>query len=560
MLFAACSGIPSAHPAKSAAFLSAGRQGNDISIEDASTKTYLMDNGLSVGWSESDRIAVWAKKSGASSYAFENQAFSIFYLGNEATSARFTADVATLDESTQYQYFATYPQPASVSGNTAVFSLPATQNGAYEGACDVLTAEPVTGAAITASHTESQDVNLRMKHRMHLLKFYFDGTGMGEPVERIEATFPSAVCGDVTVDFTDCSAVPSVSGSSTLSLDLAAPLEAGQYAYAFICPVALTSAQTISFTVYSATKKATFTRSGKSFSQGCFTKVRLDLSNSQTATTIRLKIGTNHLGEVPYKTTVTSESGLAFPGGGSSIVSEGSIDSGGKIDINFWSDCSSFSNTKLALTFESEDATVTTEVALGTVVQQAVNEVNLDIPYLMSQDFSGLSSYEDHVTVGEKMLDDYGLTGWSECRSDGGSGTAVDMMPFMSLNWPIAKFHQSRLDSPVLSALKSGKTVKIVVSFNAGSTKASTPLQVGTTTTAGAISADTEISNLGETVGVAVVSGVSYTNITGFYSATVSGVTSSSRVSFRTASDTSWGNILTYNDTYVDNVTVSITK
>lgn len=75
---------------------------------------------------------------------------------------------------------------------------------------------------------------------------------------------------------------------------------------AFICPVALVSSQTISFTVYSATKMATFTRSVRAFSQVCFTKVQLDLSNAQTATTIRLKAGSNHLGEVPYKAIVTS--------------------------------------------------------------------------------------------------------------------------------------------------------------------------------------------------------------------------------------------------------------
>jgi hypothetical protein len=560
MLFAACSGFSPERSAKSMAFLCAGRQETDIAVDDASTKTYLMDNGLSAGWGEADKIAVWAKKPGASSYTFENQAFGIYYLGNDATSARFTADVTTLEESSQYQYFATYPQPSSVSGSTAYFSVPATQDGNYDGTCDVMTAVPVTGASITASHTESQDVNLRMKHRMHLLKFYFEGTGMGEPVERIEATFPAAVCGTVAADFTDCSSTPSATGSTTLTLDLTTELVAGKYAYAFICPVALASSQTISFTVYSATKRATFTRSGRTFSQGCFTKVKLDLSNAQTATTIRLKVGSNHLGEVPYKTMVTSADGLSFPDGGSSYVSAGDIDAGGKIDINFWNDCSSFSNTKLNLTFESDDAIVSTSVALGTVAQQAVNVVNLDIPYLMSQDFSGLSSYEDHVTVSEKMMDSYGLAGWSECRSDGESKTAVDMKPFMSVNWPIAKFHQSRLDSPALSALKPGKTVKVTVSFNAAATRASTPMQVGSTTTTGAISADTEISNLGETVGVATVSDASYTSITGSYSATVSGVTSEARVSFRTASDTSWGNILTYNDTYIDNIKVSIAK
>lgn len=559
-LSSSCSRITDAVPLRERAFLTIGKEKSDICVESPVTRTFLMENGISVGWSESDKISVWAKAVGASSYTFENQVFGIYYLGEEATSARFTADVSAMDGTSQYTYYASFPQPTSVSGSKAYFDVPSTQDGSYMGSCDVLTAVPASGSALTAAHSESEDLNLQMRHRMHLLKFYIESNPIGEPIQRIVATFPAAVCGSAAVDFTDCSAVPTVSGSSTLTLNLATPLDVGQLAYAFICPVALSSADNIEFTLYSATKRVTFTRSARSFAQGYSTKVKLDLSNAQTATTIRLKVGTNHLGEVPCRTTVTSASGLTFPDGSSTFVHEGDIDSGGSIDINFWSDCSAFSNTRLNLSFESEDAVVSTVVTLPELARQAVNVVGIDIPYLMAEDFSGLKSYANHVTVSEKMLDDYGLTGWSECRTDGGSGTAIDMMPFMSVSWPIAKFHQSRLDSAPLSALKSGKTVKILVSFNAVAKRASTPLQVGSTETSGAISADDAISNLGETVGVATGSDPSFTNITGSYSATVSNITSTMRVSFRTASDTSWGTILTYNDTYIDNITVSITK
>ena len=160
------------------------------------SRTSVAENGLTSTWCNDDQIAVWA--SNGSTNVLNAQPFKVFYsIGNYT---EFTTDITPMGEGT-FTYYATHPQPLSVQGTQANYSLESVQQGSFDGTNDILVAYPASGLAL---ENEDADVSLTFKHKMHTLRMFVpdDVEGMGEPIRRIDITFPTQVVGDVSVDYT----------------------------------------------------------------------------------------------------------------------------------------------------------------------------------------------------------------------------------------------------------------------------------------------------------------------------------------------------------------------
>ena len=162
----------------------------------------------------------------------------------------------------------------------------------------------------------------------------------------------------------------------------------------------------------------------------------------------------------------------------------------------------------------------------------------------MYQDFSTLEGYNDEATTSAKTLN---IPGWNASRSRSNAGSHIRLRPF----YAVIGRYQGRLDSEFFGdRLKS--TVSVEVKINAGAEKIATPLQVGKTTTGGAIQAGTAIESISTTINLPKGSNSTMPE----HTYTVDGITSEHRLSWRTnITSGSWG---TYSDTPIDNIRVKI--
>ena len=103
-----------------------------------------------------------------------------------------------------------------------------------------------------------------------------------------------------------------------------------------------------------------------------------------------------------------------------------------------------------------------------------------------------LEDYNDEATTGAKSLN---IPGWNASRSRSSAGSHIRLRPF----YAIIGRYQGRLDSEFFGA-KLKTTVSVSVTINAGAEKIATPLQVGKTTTSGAIEAGTDIESVSTTI------------------------------------------------------------
>ena len=82
-------------------------------------KTSLGSDGISVNWNKADQVGLWASNGGA--YALSGQKFKMY--GFSDGKAVFTSTLQSAMAAGEYDYFACYPYPASLSGTQAVFNV-----------------------------------------------------------------------------------------------------------------------------------------------------------------------------------------------------------------------------------------------------------------------------------------------------------------------------------------------------------------------------------------------------------------------------------------------------
>ena len=536
------------------------------------SRTSIAENGLSTTWCNDDQIAVWA--SNGSSNVLNAQPFAVYYA--MGSYVEFTADINPMGDG-NFTYYSTHPLPASISGTTATFLIERLQQGSFDGSNDILVAYPTTGLALD---NEEAEVNLTFKHKMHSLRMFVpdDVEGMGEPIRRVDITFPTQVVGNVSVDYTSATTPATLSnGSDVVSIEIPEGLSASsdsdrKYAYAIVFPATMNESDQITFTVRSDNYRSVQSFGARSLSEGGSTPVRLTCT-PDNRTILRFTIGNNFLGEKPIKVTFTAAIGEAVADCATTFDKYGYYD----LDVT---DLEGLAGQPITVTYESENAIVSQALTLPNYVAGRVTDITLTVPYLLYEDFStvGNISSNDTYTGGFSTGTKDGvsfLNGWSGGRVGASAGTAIRI----ACRRETSADYPARVDTAPLSGLKAGANVSVSWTFDysmdrqEGGVAISMPLlgqyvYLGSTTTQGAIESGTNFytSGIGGQDGSFPVNfylnevGGSYTTISNTYNYVMANCGSTTRLTWLTTNEHKAG---TTNGTfwlYIDNVKVSIVK
>lgn len=438
------------------------KSGSDVS------RTSVTADGLSTTWLIDDQITVWA--SNGSSNVLNAQPFKVFY--SIGKYAEFTADITPMG-SGEFTYYSTHPVPASISGTKATFPLESVQQGSFDGTNDILVAYPSTGLAL---ENENAEVGLTYKHKMHTLRMFVPDNveGMGEPIRRIDITFPTEVVGDVSVDYTSPTTPATLSnGSKVVTIEIPEGLSPSsdnnrQYAYAIVFPAKMSESDKISFSVRTDNFLSTQSFAARDLSEGGSTPVRLTCAPMERLTILQFKIKQNNLGENPIKVT--------FQIAGKEYVADAatSFDALGYYNIDATG--LNLAGQTATIIYESESAIVSQQITIPSYTSGQINNVDLTVPYLLDETFDGYNESKqaqgdnDHAASDRNVpgatLDGYMKSnGWNAARYWYKPGAMRINTRFQCAAGFESK-HYGRLDTPVLS-IKPGKSVNVTVTFNA---------------------------------------------------------------------------------------------
>lgn len=469
------------------------------------TKTEMLENGLSAVWCAGDEMAVWAKNS-SGAYTLSNQKFGAYGIDYQRGFFTSTLDSAMPEDT--YTYYCCYPVPASVNGTQATVNIPSVQDGKASGGVDVMVATPVEHGALTAipDPEDHSGMHMSMNRMMHQFRFFVpeeDELLGDEKFERIVMTFPSGVVGDVTFDFQNPD-IPVVLSNpqADVELDLARPIGVStgddyQFACLSIAPVQFAEGDSLRILkAYSDDKIAFFDPiylKAKKCEPGHSTPVKLKIREIMDyAGIIYLTLGANNLGENPQKIILTAPEGCIWGDGGSNVYTYDpgrEIAVGEVIAIKFETDLDSylaFSNQEISVAYDSENAIMYETLTMPAIETHGSTSVSLTIPYLLYEDFScvyaegesyGNNSYasEDRNQPGYSLDGCMSHTGWSAARywTTGNSMRINTRYQCVSLSLfgyelTFASYHYGRLDTPPLSGLKTGKSVNLSMTLDAG--------------------------------------------------------------------------------------------
>ena len=432
------------------------------------TRTSIADDGTTAIWSGGDKIAVWAAASDGT-YALEGEVFTMWHYNDALSSAIFTATITPMPEGV-YTYYATYPEPKSVGGTTAVYELPQTQSASrFNGACDIMVARPV-GNAGALTDAKVNEMDFSFSHKMHSLKVNIPrgGNMLGMPITRLEFTFPANVTGDVAVDIADPLA-PAVltNGSNKLVLEIPDGADEGESVWGMIFPTDISGE--ITYTAYSG-GYASFPRTitvAKSAEAAHITPMSLTIPELYRLTEISLSIGENNLGEDVQSVSILNENGNVIKTLPANAENEYILSYEGTFDA------AQFSGKRFTARFESEHAIVEQPFTMPTITPYIKNIVEkpVDVPYLFSEDFSGISDISSNDEFpGERGTLSFEqdavsfLSGWSGARIGAQAGTSIRIAARRETS---ARYY-ARVDSAPLANIKEGTSVKVAVTFDYG--------------------------------------------------------------------------------------------
>ena len=469
------------------------------------TRTEMLQNGLSAAWVAGDRIAVWALGS-SGAYALSNQVFETY--GLDRSRGFFTSTLASEMPEDTYNYYCCYPVPETVNGTQVTFNIPSLQDGKASGGADIMAATPVQHGALTEipNPEDHSGMSMKMNRMMHQFRFYVpqeDQILGDEKIESILLSFPEPVVGKAILDVADPdSGLQLTEGGSDVRLDLSEPIgvsagDAYQYACLAFAPVSFEAGQTLQIVkAYTDDKIAFFDPidlKGKTCEAGHSTPVRLVVRELvDYAGIIYLTVGTNNLGENPKKITFTAPEGCNWGDGGTNVLvyePGREISVGETIAVKFETDVDAykaFSNKEISIVYDSENAIVSETLTMPAIETYGKTDVSLTVPYLLFEDFScvyaegesyGNNSYsqDEREQPGNSLDGCMSHTGWNASRywTKGNSiriNTRYQCVGATVFGYTIAfsSYHHGRLDTPHLTGLKPGKTVDLIMKYDAG--------------------------------------------------------------------------------------------
>ena len=443
------------------------------------SRTLIAEDGFSARWSGGDQIALWAADE-SGNVEMEAAVFNMHHFSQSYQTAIFTSFITPLTGSS-YTYYATYPAPVSVSGTTAVFTLPAVQNGSNAmGVRDIMVATPVQAAALAEGVTA--DLNLRFSHKMHALRIVLPATAMsnGREVNKIVMKFPCAVVGDVWVNITDATADTLLhNGTDTITIEIPEGYAAGDYLWVMIHPTELSG--DISYWAYSGeyiSKEKVITLD-KTAEQAHISPMSIPVPEPELATTIVLDITENNLGEDYNSFAIIDENGAVVREFAKNATDHYTIVINGEIDESY------YAGKTFTIRYDSDNAIVEDKVTFNGFVAYGDNNFTSKVPYLFFEDFecittesesNGNNDYaaNDREQPGVSLDNIMCTPGWNAARywTKGHAmriNTRAQSTYALVKTW--ASSHYGRLDTPQISNLKSGKTVNLKLQFDAGGNK-----------------------------------------------------------------------------------------
>ena len=465
-------------------------QAAQTGASDPATKTFIGGDQLNrVYWSERDTISLYWNTSGNSGSLSGEQRFYCYqYAPSQST---FAAQMEALTEGS-YDYYAAFPQPASVEGTRATYRLPAEQDGTYDGQSggpkasytgnlDFMVAEPLIAQPGLSGE---QTLTMHFVHQCHVMRIQVP-TGRnqwGVAIRKLRVEFPAAVVGDMTVDLADPNAAPTLtSGGNVVTAVLPQAFgeseedaSEGRYVWLFLCPGTITGE--MRFTAYDENGYQSHSLSvpiDKTLEKGRITPINLTIPDELPVTWIDFSIVGNNLGEEPQSFTVTAPEGATFRNGTNTQTF--TVNDQNLYSLGFYNEYDGIDNGSamrsgpMTITYDSEHALVSDKQTLTAFTVEGHTPVSLTVPYLLYEDFSEASEANgENVTEG---LDPYNLSGWSgsNYRISGGTAIRLSMYAGTISAFGAGDMKYGRLDSPYLS-LKEGAEVRLSVLFDVGGT------------------------------------------------------------------------------------------
>ena len=468
------------------------------------TRTSMLSDGLSAEWLPSDKISVWAKGPDGT-FELENQIFGLY--GLDVERGFFTSTLSSPMPDGVYTYYCSYPSPESVKGTQAVFTLPSVQNGKVADGADIMIATTVQHGPLTSvkdldSHSR---MYVSMNRMMHQFRFYVPENNLvmqSEKITKIELGFPGNVCGKVMLDLADPEqkAVLSDAGSKVI-LQLDEPLGISseskgvyEFACAAIVPSEFAAGEKLSLRAFTDEKIAVIEPvdlKGKSFKPGHSTPVRLVVKELvEYPYQIRFTLSGNNVGESVTSVKFVAPNGCRWPLSGTNeyVYAPGKeIQVGETVTFRFadYNEYAAFSSKNVSIVLETENAISTSSVTVAAIpsnVQSHASSISASMPYLLYQDFTSVSTYNDghdNPTVGTSSDTYKGITELSSAGLPGWYGTRVGVQKGASARiccryehvLLAGAYYKGRLYTPQLSMLKEGHNVKISVSYKYGSNR-----------------------------------------------------------------------------------------
>ena len=588
---------PEHHPNRGGEVYIRAYQNGESAASDASTKTVIGGEALDkTFWTELDQIMIYYRPADNAD-PLSSQPFSFYRPYPDETL--FSATMPAQPEAS-YAYYGAYPIPESIDGTRVTYTLPATQDGSYDmrnyditdpathssykGNLDIMIAEPRTAPALQ----NGEALGMNFHHQCHVLRVQVP-TGRnqwGENVRKLRIEFPTAVVGKMELDLTDPAAAPILTeGSNTINIELKKPLIEseedavdGCYVWVFLCPTTVNG--TIRFTAFDENgyqSNSLTTTVNKTMAAGAITPITLTIPDELPVTWIDFSIIGNNLGENPNSFTVTAPEGATFRNGTNEQTF--TVNSDNIYSVAFYSEVDGvpirdlIQNQGLTLTYDSEHARVSEIKKIATTTGNRTS-INLTVPYLFYEDFSNISAFNSNLdqTSGNPdaiWLDQFGTEGWSVCRTAAEAGKSLKI----SVRHETVAQYPGRVDSPMLTGIKEGKTVKVSVTFNAGQTSKWVYCKFGTTQDNNLHKGDNEPENGYKEISFDVTNNISYDFIPSTYTiqneSFINNCTNTTRLSWNVVRTYQYGNPWENEDNqnawysrtwymYLDNIKVSI--
>ena len=579
-MFSACSRLDSQELAPSSVKVG-------FALSDPQTKTVLDPLQGLFSWEDGDNVSLWAE-SAIGDEVLSAQPFSLQARSPRGSLAYFSSVLSSAMPQGSYTYRMTYPAALSYSDGVALFNLPSTQDGLSSGGASIMLSDAIIGPELTPLDNtspidQSTLLDFRLHHLLHYLRFYIpQGCNiLGEDIEKIVYSMPEGISGDVKVNIKDGSS--SIENAvSTQTLLLSQPIGEQEFVSAAIFPPSRTYGQEdkLNIRIFSRNHYSDLepiSLAGRNFAAGHITSVALRPQSLGSVYRVILSLDSNNLGEDVQKITLTFPSAITWEGVSYSSMEFTKEDLsvigiGDSFELRTieQSEFAALPGQKVTVSYESENAIVSEEITLSAEFGSTVMEVSLNCPYLLFEDFSCIgadfNSGDKHSTSNLGNKDPYYIpSGWSVARAGGSAGTAVRLAAHRETvnNMP------SRCDSPLLSGLKDGSTVKLSLSFNysmnrqegglGSKPKLGCTVYVGWTTKTGDLKSGDESGTFPDSFYLNETTG-SYTNIDKLFQTTLLDMDNTKRLSIRQENEVK---VDFTNGTYwlyLDNIKASIAK